>query len=150
MKQPLQVLRLMRRSLSRKQPQQRPRAAVPSACGAVDSAAAAAQHAAPAWQLCPLSKVRDGRTQRFKRCGLTVSVSDATAGITLPAWPAALHRAKTCIFANLCACCTQAVMIDPVLLPADAHIYERAAITAWLQQHGTSPLTGQPADATSL
>ena len=41
-------------------------------------------------------------------------------------------------------------MVDPVLLPADAHTSERAAITAWLQRHGTSPLTGQPADMTSL
>ena len=37
-------------------------------------------------------------------------------------------------------------MVDPMLLPADSHTYKRAAITAWLQQHGMSLLTGQPAD----
>jgi hypothetical protein len=40
----------------------------------------------------------------------------------------------------------QALMVDPMLLPADSHTYKRAAITAWLEQHSTSPLTGQPAD----
>lgn len=41
-------------------------------------------------------------------------------------------------------------MVDPVLLPEDGQSYERAAIMDWLQQHGTSPLTGQPADAATL
>lgn len=41
-------------------------------------------------------------------------------------------------------------MVDPVLLPDDGRSYERAAITEWLQQHGTSPLTGRPADAEHL
>ena len=35
----------------------------------------------------------------------------------------------------------QEVMVDPVLC-ADGHSYERAAIAAWLEAHGTSPLTG--------
>ena len=33
--------------------------------------------------------------------------------------------------------------MDPVLC-ADGHSYERAAITAWLKMHGTSPVTGAP------
>ena len=44
----------------------------------------------------------------------------------------------------------QALMLDPVLLPADGQSYERVAIMAWLQQHGTSPTNRQPADVTSL
>lgn len=38
----------------------------------------------------------------------------------------------------------QAVMTDPVLLLADSHTYERSAIKAWLSDHSTSPVTGQP------
>lgn len=34
-------------------------------------------------------------------------------------------------------------MVDPVLLPADQHTYERSAIKGWLEAHGTSPVTGQ-------
>ena len=34
-------------------------------------------------------------------------------------------------------------MSDPVVA-ADGHTYERAAITSWLQQHTTSPVTKQP------
>jgi U-box domain len=41
-------------------------------------------------------------------------------------------------------------MTDPVLLPAEGQSYERSAIAAWLQQHGTSPMTGQPADVETL
>jgi len=36
---------------------------------------------------------------------------------------------------------SQKVMRDPVLC-ADGHSYERAAIAAWVDEHGTSPLTG--------
>ena len=41
-------------------------------------------------------------------------------------------------------------MTDPALLPADGQTYERAAIVEWLQQHGTSPMTLQPAEVESL
>lgn len=34
-------------------------------------------------------------------------------------------------------------MVDPVLLLADQHTYERAAITAWLESRNTSPVTGE-------
>lgn len=44
----------------------------------------------------------------------------------------------------LAACLLQAVMTDPVLLLADQHTYERAAITAWMDKDATSPVTGQP------
>lgn len=44
---------------------------------------------------------------------------------------------------------TQEVMKDPVLL-ADGHTYERAAAEAWLAQHDTSPVTGQPLTDKSL
>ena len=36
----------------------------------------------------------------------------------------------------------QEVMRDPVLCMADGQTYERAAITTWLQEHGTSYVTG--------
>jgi len=32
-------------------------------------------------------------------------------------------------------------MVDPVLLVGDGHTYERDAITTWLREHDTSPLT---------
>lgn len=35
----------------------------------------------------------------------------------------------------------QAVMVDPVIA-ADGHTYEKAAMQKWLQQHQTSPVTG--------
>lgn len=38
-------------------------------------------------------------------------------------------------------------MVDPVVLLADSHTYERAAIVAWLAEHNTSPVTGQPLDS---
>ena len=44
----------------------------------------------------------------------------------------------------------QEVMRDPVLCEADGQTYERAAITAWLQQHGTSPVTLAPAQTQNL
>ena len=37
----------------------------------------------------------------------------------------------------------QVLMADPVIA-ADGHTYERHAITQWLQQHDTSPVTGSP------
>ena len=45
---------------------------------------------------------------------------------------------------------TQEVMRDPVLCEADGQTYERAAITAWLQQHGTSFVSGAPAQTSNL
>ena len=36
---------------------------------------------------------------------------------------------------------THALMVDPVET-SDGHIYERHAITTWLEDHSTSPLTG--------
>ena len=50
----------------------------------------------------------------------------------------------------LLTCTPQVVMVDPVLLRGDGQSYERVAVADWLQQHGTSPLTGQPATADSL
>lgn len=41
-------------------------------------------------------------------------------------------------------------MTDPALLPVDGQTYERAALVEWLQQHGASPLTQQPAEVESL
>jgi Mg-chelatase subunit ChlD len=41
------------------------------------------------------------------------------------------------------------IMTDPVLLP-DGQSYERAAITAWLAEHGTSPVTRQPISADQI
>ena len=34
-------------------------------------------------------------------------------------------------------------MVEPVIA-GDGHTHERAAVTAWLQQHHTSPLTQEP------
>lgn len=31
---------------------------------------------------------------------------------------------------------------DPVLLVEDGHTYERSAVTAWLEKHDTSPMSG--------
>ena len=36
----------------------------------------------------------------------------------------------------------QALFLDPVIA-ADGHTYEKAAITEWLQEHQTSPVTGE-------
>jgi U-box domain len=44
----------------------------------------------------------------------------------------------------------QVVMTNPALLPVDGQTCERAAIVEWLHQHGTSPLTRQPAEVESL
>lgn len=38
---------------------------------------------------------------------------------------------------------TLQVFRDPVIA-ADGHVYEREAITQWIREHGTSPLTRQP------
>lgn len=38
---------------------------------------------------------------------------------------------------------TQAVMVDPVVLVSDGQTYERAEILAWLEQHCTSPVSGE-------
>ena len=40
-------------------------------------------------------------------------------------------------------------MIDPVV-SCDGYMYERAAISAWLQDHDTAPLTGEPLDTKQL
>lgn len=37
----------------------------------------------------------------------------------------------------------QARFVDPVLA-ADGRTYSRAAIVAWMELHGTSPVTGKP------
>lgn len=41
----------------------------------------------------------------------------------------------------ICCPITQEIMVDPVLLVGDGHTYERAAISTWLREHDTSPLT---------
>jgi len=41
----------------------------------------------------------------------------------------------------ICCPITQEIMVEPVLLVGDGHTYERAAITTWLRDHNTSPLT---------
>lgn len=41
-------------------------------------------------------------------------------------------------------------MADPVLLVADQHTYERAAIKAWLEDRRTSPVTGAALCSTDL
>jgi hypothetical protein len=41
-------------------------------------------------------------------------------------------------------------MTDPALLPADKQTYERAAVVAWLQQHGSSLLMRQRAEVALL
>ena len=38
---------------------------------------------------------------------------------------------------------TQELMEDPVVT-SDGHTYERGAVTMWLEQHNSSPLTGEP------
>lgn len=43
----------------------------------------------------------------------------------------------------------QEVMRDPVMLE-DGFTYERAQITAWLQGHDSSPMTGQPLQGRKL
>jgi adenylate kinase len=43
---------------------------------------------------------------------------------------------------QFCCAITQEVMHDPVTT-ADGHVYEREAISTWLREHTTSPLTGQ-------
>jgi len=43
----------------------------------------------------------------------------------------------------ICCPITQDIMIDPVLLVGDGHTYERDAISTWLYDHDTSPLTNQ-------
>ena len=40
-------------------------------------------------------------------------------------------------------CQLQVMMRQPVIA-ADGYSYERAALEAWLLQHSTSPVTGQP------
>ena len=44
----------------------------------------------------------------------------------------------------------QEVMRDPVLCEADGQSYERAAITAWLAEHGTSFVSKAPARTQNL
>ena len=41
-------------------------------------------------------------------------------------------------------------MRDPVVCGADGQTYERAAIAAWLQEHGTSFVTRVPAKTQNL
>ncbi len=36
----------------------------------------------------------------------------------------------------------QTLFLDPVIA-ADGHTYEKAAITEWLQEHQSSPVTGE-------
>jgi len=43
----------------------------------------------------------------------------------------------------ICCPITQEMMQEPVLLVGDGHTYERGAITEWLREHSTSPLTNQ-------
>ena len=43
----------------------------------------------------------------------------------------------------ICCPITQEIMIDPVFLVGDGHTYEREAITTWLEQNNTSPLTNE-------
>ena len=38
--------------------------------------------------------------------------------------------------------CMQALMVEP-MIAADGHTYEKSAIKTWLQQHNTSPVTGE-------
>ena len=38
--------------------------------------------------------------------------------------------------------CIQALMVEP-MIAADGHTYEDSAIKTWLQQHDTSPVTGE-------
>jgi len=35
-------------------------------------------------------------------------------------------------------------VIDDPVITKDGHVYERAAITKWISEHGTSPLTREP------
>ncbi len=44
---------------------------------------------------------------------------------------------------------TYTVMLDPVI-GSDGHTYERSAITQWLQNSGTSPITKQPMSLSNL
>ena len=44
----------------------------------------------------------------------------------------------------------QEVMVRAVLCVGDGHSYEEAAISAWLEAHSTSPLTGEPLSNTAL
>ena len=41
-------------------------------------------------------------------------------------------------------------MRDPVLCEADVQTYERTAISAWLQERGTSFVSGAPAQTQNL
>lgn len=50
----------------------------------------------------------------------------------------------------ICCPITQEVVHEPVLLVGDGHTYERAAITEWLRDHNTSPLTNQILDDLTL
>lgn len=50
---------------------------------------------------------------------------------------------------NLTCPITQQLFRDPVLAE-DGHLYERAAITRWINEHGTSPFTRQMLDANHL
>ena len=45
---------------------------------------------------------------------------------------------------GLCCPLTKDLMSDPVVLISDGYTYERAAITKWLQQNETSPITKAP------
>ncbi|GIL50161.1 hypothetical protein Vafri_6293 [Volvox africanus] len=53
----------------------------------------------------------------------------------------ALHHVQA-LEEHLCCPITQEPLVDPVVA-ADGNTYERLAITAWLEQHDTSPLTNE-------
>ena len=50
---------------------------------------------------------------------------------------------------NLTCLITQEVFRDPVLAE-DGRLYERATITRWINEHGTSPFTRQVLDVNRL
>jgi len=50
---------------------------------------------------------------------------------------------------NFCCPITQDLMVDPVVAQ-DGHTYEKEAIVAWLEKHGTSPITRDPVDKNIL
>jgi len=50
---------------------------------------------------------------------------------------------------EFCCCITSEPFSDPVCC-ADGFTYERSAITSWLRNHDTSPLTGSPLPSKAL
>lgn len=118
--------------------------------------------AAPEWMLCPLSKARCYGLLIPILLSISAAGPSPTAATQIPglvitamAYPdkLGLHtvtKRRTPYPQHPGGHDdVQVVMRDPVLC-TDGHTYERAAITAWLAERGTSPKTGLPVEDRNL